>query len=615
MGKDGGGVTDWHKQQHKKQLIKNKEARIAARDERVVQEKTVSDIQDEIKKLKKQFKNEEQRPHHIQSKLDRLHKELKLVTAKEEEDKQQHVVRLQQQKDAQKYESKDKYIPLDRPEVSIYFDPVMNPYGAPPPGQPRLYYRRGGGTTTNLSESCSPQEQFLPPPPQPPPPPPPRQSTQPIMNDRTDNPSPYRQDSYRKSNQPKIVSRTNKISSNNAANEEGIPCPLNKKVVSVDPTQLPDLPKPSAAVIRSKSNKLTSDIWASEEEIAYEENVSSISLEGVATALSISHNIWYYKDMLGSIQGPYSSEQMQQWNQAGYFPLTTLVSGSNSTGHWRPLNDFKQLKTHRNSIAPNMDKVPKDMSLTSIQHRIAALREDQLLEKEIDDEKAPLGDIAVNDSLSVQSRIAAIKANHQSYELVRDDVQKRIAALKAHQTVASIDHKVSEAIEHISVDRTDESISEQIRNVPSENQHDVVAVHRSEEFHGCDKNPSLPLPPAPLKGAMSLEDVYHYSIDHDVAPYPIDQDVNSEENWGSEDVNRQYHDSEEAEHEILINTMDDSDIPVTGDYSHEVEEFQLRGSEANESDIYDNADFKKPKKRVKVDNAIVALVPASIRKR
>ena len=64
-----------HRKQRKKEAERNKKQRIKARDERVVETKTVSGIREEIKKLKyrKNLQSGEKQ------KLERLEKELKLV--------------------------------------------------------------------------------------------------------------------------------------------------------------------------------------------------------------------------------------------------------------------------------------------------------------------------------------------------------------------------------------------------------------------------------------------------------------------------------------------------------------------------------------------------------
>ena len=66
-----------HRQQRKKQLQRNKEQRIKARDEKVVQTKTISSVKEEIFALKKRGKNLQ--PGEVQ-KLQRLEKELKRIT-------------------------------------------------------------------------------------------------------------------------------------------------------------------------------------------------------------------------------------------------------------------------------------------------------------------------------------------------------------------------------------------------------------------------------------------------------------------------------------------------------------------------------------------------------
>merc|ERR1712183_58951 len=59
---------------------------------------------------------------------------------------------------------------LGDPRKSVYYDERLNPYGAPPPGKPRLYHRRWGGVTLNPHEAVVPGEEHVPPPPPPPPP-------------------------------------------------------------------------------------------------------------------------------------------------------------------------------------------------------------------------------------------------------------------------------------------------------------------------------------------------------------------------------------------------------------------------------------------------------------
>ncbi|KGG52883.1 hypothetical protein DI09_129p60 [Mitosporidium daphniae] len=52
---------------------------------------------------------------------------------------------------------------------------------------------------------------------------------------------------------------------------------------------------------------------------------NSISSEGELNVAIPFFNLWYYKDPYGNIQGPFPSEQMTHWSEAGYFDLKMLV--------------------------------------------------------------------------------------------------------------------------------------------------------------------------------------------------------------------------------------------------------------------------------------------------
>ena len=174
IGGGGGGVSDWHRQQRKRELAKNKTARIAARDAKVKESKSVAGIQEEIQAIERQFKVKDKEeaviPHGVKSKLDRLRKELKLVQqAQDEANRLRESQQQQLPQHLQQQHQQPAFEPLPNPQVSVYYDPVLNPYGAPPPGQPKLYHRVGGGVTMNLNEACLPGGHPLVPPPPPPP--------------------------------------------------------------------------------------------------------------------------------------------------------------------------------------------------------------------------------------------------------------------------------------------------------------------------------------------------------------------------------------------------------------------------------------------------------------
>ncbi|XP_076131454.1 GRB10-interacting GYF protein 1 isoform X1 [Alosa pseudoharengus] len=70
-------------------------------------------------------------------------------------------------------------------------------------------------------------------------------------------------------------------------------------------------------------------------------SASSHSLAHPASALPLSHEAamkWFYKDPQGEIQGPFSTVEMCEWFQAGYFTMTLLVKRGCDEG-FQPLGD------------------------------------------------------------------------------------------------------------------------------------------------------------------------------------------------------------------------------------------------------------------------------------
>jgi GYF domain/mRNA biogenesis factor/WW domain binding protein 11 len=626
MGKNAGGVSDWHKKQHKKQLAKNKEARIAARDERVVQEKTVQEVRAEIRKLEQQYKNEEQRPHPIQSKLDRLKKELKLVAAKEDADKQNRERTLQQQKAIPKAES---YVPLERPEVSVYFDAVMNPFGAPPPGQPKLYYRRGGGTTMNLNEACTPQEQFLPPPPPPPPPPP-------QMNAPTSQrPPPTRRPSSQNARQSRgIPGKDNRKLVVESKTNDAIPAtsPSKPEKVPVHPSQLPSLPAPSTAVSRMKQNRLAVDIWASQEEIAYEAQVSATSLEGIVT-VTTAPSVWFYQDISGAVQGPFTTEQICQWNQAGYFPNTTPVSGTSHSGPWKPLSEIKVLNDSGSKKGPP-DSCNATKPTSSIQDRIAALRQSNAsssvgispevvsaLDVHQEDDPEPQGED------TVQSRIAALKAQHLPQEVVAEEEHDQDQGdeaghgpLHVLMTPGQVDDAQDKGVYSDALDGSFDSdgpkgmtVKDRIAALRAQHSNAVTEDEVGElrfgrKYDEENKNLPLPPPPPPPKYATALEDIPLYPVDDVVAAYPIDDEM---------DMN--YSEPHALDDQHVSYSVDDQEYPVTGDYGDGNDEYPIDPSESypvTDPYVDDGKEVVQPsKKKVKLDQAVRSLVPSRLLKR
>ncbi|KAK7465539.1 hypothetical protein VKT23_005513 [Stygiomarasmius scandens] len=137
----------YRKAQRKKELKKNKTERAKARDFALVKKDT-TDLQDEIDKLSALPTPSDAEKARLAS----LQKELENINKKKDEYLKEHpeqrklVYRVKKDKDT---DEQQKALPKKRnlflknglprhPERSIYYDPVLNPYGVAPPGMPYM---------------------------------------------------------------------------------------------------------------------------------------------------------------------------------------------------------------------------------------------------------------------------------------------------------------------------------------------------------------------------------------------------------------------------------------------------------------------------------------------
>eukprot|EP00977_Amphora_coffeiformis_P020504 scaffold8318_cov175-Amphora_coffeaeformis.AAC.3 len=388
----GGGLTDWHRQKRKKEQKKNKEKRLAERDARVLETKTASSVQEEIRKLERQHKvkkdddgNDIPLPHTVQSKLDRLKKEFKILKDAEGDKKDNNLSVTKNAAAA----AQSAWKPLDNPQLSIYYDAVMNPFGEPPPGQPRLYHTAGGRKTFNLADAALPGSR--PPPPLPPPPrkDPPSQQRRPPPN----RPQQQQRSAPRKEERPPAKKESTLKGNNNqqttikekSALEHASKAPATKTSTPEQaprappkPRVAPDLPAPSQAVKRGRS-RLKADIWASTEEIDYHQHTDDpqahLTLEGVEAAGGKDEPVkeWWYEDQQKQTQGPFPHQQMIAWIQAGYFPAETRARPG-PDAPWKPFHHYPVIRAVLNG--GKEEKAQKDEKEMSVQDRIASLRKE-----------------------------------------------------------------------------------------------------------------------------------------------------------------------------------------------------------------------------------------------
>ncbi|KAF9024109.1 hypothetical protein BDZ89DRAFT_1069359 [Hymenopellis radicata] len=149
MGKKTLNPADsFRKAQRKKELKKNKATRSQARDFTLVKKDTW-DLQDEIERLESVGKPDDQdkaRLLELKAELEKINKK-KAEWVEEHPEHRRLVYRPRKETDTQKLEQellaakpkRNLFLPngLPRhPERSIYYDPVMNPFGVAPPGMP-----------------------------------------------------------------------------------------------------------------------------------------------------------------------------------------------------------------------------------------------------------------------------------------------------------------------------------------------------------------------------------------------------------------------------------------------------------------------------------------------
>ncbi|KAI8981236.1 WW domain binding protein 11-domain-containing protein [Trametes punicea] len=273
-GKAANPVDAFRKAQRKKELKKasNKAERAKARDFALVKKDT-RDLEDEIEKLEARSDLSASE----KSRLSELKSELEKIVQKKEEYVKEHpehrklVFKSRRSAESRDEKKEDSTAPKTRnlfkknglprhPERSIYYDPVYNPYGVPPPGMPYVERPLLPNEVDNeddivMPEGPPPEEEEsddsdddIPMPEGPPPPKPGQQSTfSPSMTEVEIPPLP-----------PLPPGPPPVVSSNPAGTmyippppppgvPGGLPLPLGAAAVPPPPPGMPAMPPPSGA--------------------------------------------------------------------------------------------------------------------------------------------------------------------------------------------------------------------------------------------------------------------------------------------------------------------------------------------------------------------------------
>lgn len=161
------------------ELSKNKKTRIKARDAKVAATRSLDEVKREISLLERKRDRFGKKKSAAAAaatagedddgqqgldaneikKLERLEKELRIVTAESVKRKAQaeqaqierdkELVAAQKTVQGVQKLNESKYSVLER-YASVYYDELLNPFGAPPPGRPRSYWADGDGKTSTM---------------------------------------------------------------------------------------------------------------------------------------------------------------------------------------------------------------------------------------------------------------------------------------------------------------------------------------------------------------------------------------------------------------------------------------------------------------------------------
>ncbi|KAL0068545.1 hypothetical protein AAF712_004260 [Marasmius tenuissimus] len=198
-GKSVNPADAYRKAQRKKEIKKNKAERSKARDFALVKKDT-SDLQNEIEKLEgleKPTADEANRLKSLKSELENINNK-KEEYVKEHPEQRRMVFKGRRDKNDGEKTQEEVVIPKKRnlfkknglprhPERSIYYDPVMNPYGVAPPGMPYMERPLLPGEVDSEAEESEGDDDDIPMPEGPPPGMP---ESEELVNDDDDIPMP-----------------------------------------------------------------------------------------------------------------------------------------------------------------------------------------------------------------------------------------------------------------------------------------------------------------------------------------------------------------------------------------------------------------------------------------
>lgn len=347
-----------------------------------------------------------------------------------------------------------------------------------------------------------------------------------------------------------------------------------------------------------KKRKLNADIWASTEEVLYHKHVDHVDLEGTFSA---GTQWWYRDNQQQQLQGPFSTEQMQAWNQAGFFPPTTPVRKGNGAEfvEMGSIDWNAQIAANKKSQTGKKKKKKQKNADNDVDDRIAALKaqenksetngvEERIAELKARDDNAD--DERLSEEAGIEGMILPLRRQNEEgqQQEEQDSVEARIAALKGEKS------------EVIQPEEEEESstVQDRINALTSER----VAEHVEE-----NKNIGV----GPTQTAHQDDDVQSYHVhmaaqESHPAYYPLPEDMEGDEAVAPYPSGLEYpaNDAYPVDDHYPLGNGDVSDYPVVAPYPTDDDAYP-----ANDS-------APEPTKKIfKANKEVVGLVPTNLQRR
>jgi len=327
---------------------------------------------------------------------------------------------------------------------------------------------------------------------------------------------------------------------------------------------------------------------------------------------------WYYVDnQTGSIQGPFTSEQMMQWAGAGFFPPQTPIRNGEH-GTLSPLSSIDLSAPLGQSSQPTPSAAPCDPD-DSVEARIALLKQDSAAaEAEATVEQGPAPPpnagaaetgAAVDPDGGIEARIAALRgermARNRQQELPLEGkeedggVEARIAGLRGEIASSAPIADVSES----------QDVQEEAAPYPPPPAEDAYGAPPAYDVSDAYVEPSSYAADGGIGGATMEVDDVPYPVDD--VPYPVDESYPADVPYPVDDAADVYPDTDGAYEQMAGDAT--AAYPAVAPYYTEEDAYPLADGEGV---VPPPEEESKPKlKEYKGDKAVVGFVPSNLKVR